>query len=109
MAQLDDVLEKKIQELDEMSITDDSFKDAARAVSDLAETNAKVEGYKSEKKSNFWKIVLGILGLATPFAVSAMDHKAYDRELDKVLEYEKTGGIMSSGSRSVLSGLKFKK
>ena len=109
MTQLEEARDNKVQELNEMSVKDERFPEAAKAVSNLAETCAKIENSKSEKKSNVWKIVLGILGLAAPFAVSAMDHKHYDQELDKVLEYEKTGAIMSSGSKSVLSGLRIKK
>lgn len=109
MEQLDEVLASKIDELNQLSVTDDKFKDATNAVCNLAETNAKIANGKSEKRSNIVKIVLGVVGCITPFVLSAWDKAHYDRELDKVLEYEKTGGIMSTGSKSVLSGLRIGK
>lgn len=109
MEQLDEVLASKIEELNGMSVTDEHFKDATNAVCNLAETNAKIDNAKTEKRSNWWKVALGVIGCITPFVLSAWDKSHYDRELDKVLEYEKTGGIMSTGSKSVLSGLRIGK
>lgn len=109
MAELNEVLQRKIDELDELSVTDPKFKDAASGVCDLAETETKVDAAKSEKKGRFWKWVLAAVAAITPFALSAWDKKHYDAELDKVLEYEKTGAVISTGGKSVLSGLRINK
>ena len=108
-AQLDDILSKKLEEYDAMSVSDEGFKDATNAICNLAETHAKVSTSKTEKKLSWWKIALGALGAITPFVLSAWDKAHYDAELNKVLEYEKTGGIISSGGKSVLGGLKIGK
>jgi hypothetical protein len=107
--QLNDVLASKIEELNGLSVTDENFKDATNAVCNLAETQAKIESHSTEKKLKWWQIALGVVGCVTPFVLSAYDKKHYDMELNKVLEYEKTGGIISSGGKSVLSGLKIGK
>ena len=108
-AQLDDILSKKLEEYDAMSVSDEGFKDATNAICNLAETQAKVSTSKTEKKLSWWKIALGALSAITPFVLSAWDKAHYDAELNKVLEYEKTGGIISSGGKSVLGGLKIGK
>lgn len=108
-AQLDDILSKKLEEYDTMSVSDEGFKDATNAICNLAETQAKVSTSKTERKLSWWKIVLGALGAITPFVLSAWDKAHYDAELNKVLEYEKTGGIISTGGKSVLGGLKIGK
>jgi len=108
-AQLDDILSKKLEEYDAMSVSDEGFKDATNAICNLAETQAKVSTSKTERKLSWWKIALGAIGAITPFVLSAWDKAHYDAELNKVLEYEKTGGIISSGGKSVLGGLKIGK
>ena len=107
--QLNDVLASKIEELNELSVTSEKFKDATNAVCNLAETQAKIESHSTERKLKWWQVLLGVVGCATPFVMSAWDKSHYDRELNKILEYEKTGGIISSGGKSVLSGLKIGK
>ena len=113
MEQLNEVLERKIQERDEMSVTDESFKDAANAVSTLVETNAKVDDLQNElahkKRDSFWsKVLLVVTGVGVPILLKCFDNKNYNDNLDKVLEYEKTGAVISSGGKSVLSGLRRK-
>ena len=44
-AQLNDVLASKIEELNELSVTDEKFKDATNAVCNLAETQVKIENH----------------------------------------------------------------
>lgn len=113
MEQLNEVLERKIQELDEMSVTDECFKDAANAVSTLVETNAKVDDLENElahkKRDSFWsKVLLVATGIGVPILLKVFDTKNYNDNLDKVLEYEKTGAVISSGGKSVLGGLRRK-
>ena len=114
MEQLDEVLAGKINELDEMSVTDERFKDAANAVCNLVDTNNKVKNQDAElqhkKRDGFWsKILLVLTGILVPIGLKLLDQKHYDECLDKTFEYEKTGAVMSSGGRSVLGGLRIRK
>jgi hypothetical protein len=107
--QLDDMISKKIEELDQMSINDEGFKESAQAVSTLVDAQTK-----SDSKESVWAKVgkwsLAALAAVSPFVLNAMSQRKDDERLDKILEYEKTGCVMATGSKSVLSSiLKFKK
>ena len=107
--QLDDMISKKIEELDQMSIKDEGFKESAQAVSTLVDAQTK-----SDNKESVWAKVgkwgLAALAAVSPFVLNAMNNKKDDERLDKILEYEKTGVVMSTGGKSTLSSiLKFKK
>lgn len=104
---LSDVTQAKIEELNSMSVTDENFKDASQAVCNLVETETKT------KKESVWakigKVALAVAGVATPFVLNAVNNRHDNERLDKVLEYEKTGVVMSSGGKHTLSSvLKFK-
>ena len=108
MSKLDEVIEKKIEELDEMHVTDEGFKEASQAVCGLVEAQAKNEN-KTSRWSKIGTFVLAGLGAISPFVINAFNQRKDDERLDKVLEYEKTGAIMSTGSKHVLSSVfKFK-
>ncbi len=107
--QLDDMISKKIEELDEMSVTDDKFKESAQAVSTLVDAQTKSDS-KESKWAKVGKWCLAVLAAVSPFVLNAMGQKKDDERLDKILEYEKTGVVMSTGGKSTLSSiLKFKK
>jgi len=107
MNNLSDVTQAKIEELAEMSITDEGFKEAAQSVCTLVETE-----HKTKKESIWLKIGKGaavVAGLVTPFLLSNLNNCHDNERLDKVLNFEKTGVVMANGSKSVLSScLKFK-
>lgn len=108
MSKLDEVIERKLDEIDEMSVTDDGFKEATQGVSSLIDANTKTES--TEPKWLKWLKGIGIVaGIASPFVLKAMD-QSHDKEcLRETFEYEKTGAIMSTGGKHVLSNaLKFK-
>ena len=104
---LSEVTQAKVDELAEMSITDDGFKEAAQSVCTLVETE-----HKTKKESIWLKIGKGaavVAGIVTPFLLSSLNNRHDNERLDKVLEYEKTGVVMSTGGKSTLSScLKFK-
>ena len=107
--QLDDMISKKIEELDQMSINDEGFKESVQAVSTLIDAQTK-----SDNKESVWAKVgkwsLAALAAISPFVLNAMSQRKDDERLDKILEYEKTGVVMSTGGKSTLSSiLKFKK
>lgn len=107
--QLDDMISKKIEELDSMSIKDEGFKESAQAVSTLVDAQTK-----SDNKESVWAKVgkwsLAALAAVSPFVLNAMSQKKDDERLDKILEYEKTGVVMSTGGKNTLNSiLKFKK
>lgn len=107
--QLDDMISKKIQELDEMSIKDEGFKESAQAVSTLVDAQTKSDG-KESKWAKAGKWCLAALAAVSPWVLNAMSQRKDDERLDKILEYEKTGVVMSTGGKSTLSSiLKFKK
>lgn len=104
---LSEVTQAKIDELNELSVTDDGFKEAAQSVCNLVETENKT------KKESVWakigKVSLAVAGIVTPFVLNALNNRHDNERLDKVLEYEKTGVVMSSGGKQTLSSvLKFK-
>ena len=107
--ELNDVNKAKLEELNEMSVTDEGFKDAANAMSNLIETQAKIEqqekDHKLKVKDTVCKIALGVTAAITPFVLKALDFRHDDEQLDKVLEYEKTGCVMSQGGKHTLSNL----
>jgi len=112
MAEIDisEVTARKIEELNEMSVSDDNFKDAANAVSNLMETQAKIENQKEElkvkKRDSIWgKIGLVATGIIVPFVLNALNNSRDDSRLDKVLEYEKTGVVMSTGGKNVVNSM----
>ena len=107
--QLDDMILKKIEELDSMSIKDEGFKESAQAVSTLVDAQTKSDG-KESKWAKVGKWCLAALAAVSPWVLNAMSQRKDDERLDKILEYEKTGVVMSSGGKSTLSSiLKFKK
>lgn len=107
--QLDDMISKKIEELDEMSITDDKFKESAQAVSTLVDAQTKSDN-KESKWAKVGKWGLAVLAAVSPFVLNAMGQRKDDERLDKILEYEKTGVVMSTGGKNTLNSiLKFKK
>lgn len=104
---LNEVTQAKIDELNEMSVSDEKFKEASQAVCNLVEAENKT------KKESIWakigKVALAVAGVATPFVLNALNNKHDNDRLDKVLEYEKTGVVMSTGGKQTLSScLKFK-
>ena len=107
--ELNDVNKSKLEELNEMSVTDDGFKDAANAVCKMIETQANVENQEKELKVKIkdaiWKIALGVAGIITPFAINAINNHHDDQNLDKVLEYETTGCVMSQGGKQTLNNI----
>jgi len=108
MSKLDEVIGKKLDEIDEMSVTDDGFKEATQAVSSLIDAQTKSES-KESKLGKIGKWALALIAAASPFVLNAMNNRKDDERLNTVLEYEKTGAVMSTGGKSVLSKvLKFK-
>lgn len=103
--ELNEVTQAKLEELSEMSITDDKFKDSATAVCNLVETQAKIDNQNKERKSKILTGIAAFLGLITPFILNAVNNKHDDETLEKVLEYEKTGVVMSSGGKQTLSSI----
>ena len=103
--ELSEVTQTKLEELNEMSVTDEKFKDSANAVCNMIETQAKAENQKNDIG---FKILAGIgtvFGILSPFILNALNNKHQDEQLDKILEYEKTGVIMSKGGNNVLNSV----
>ncbi|MBP5596228.1 MAG: hypothetical protein J6Y02_12655 [Pseudobutyrivibrio sp.] len=110
MERLDEVIATKVEELNEISVKDEKFKDAANAVCNLVETSEKLdiqrEDLSNKKKDNIWgKVLLFATGVAVPFILNAFNNSKDDARLDKVLEYEKTGMIMSTGGKHALNSV----
>lgn len=103
--ELNEVTQTKLEELNEMSVTDEKFKDSANAVCNLMETQAKIENQKKDIKSKIWTGIIAGIGLVTPFIMNALNNKHQDEQLDKILEYEKSGVIMSKGGNNVLNSV----
>ena len=75
--EMNEVLEKKVKELEEMSVKDDGFKDAVNGVCNLMETTNKIESQEKErsdkKRDNFWsKVLLVATSIAVPIGLSVI-------------------------------------
>ncbi len=103
--ELSEVTQTKLEELNEMSVTDDKFKDSANAVCNLMETQAKIENQKKDIKSKIWMGILTAAGLITPFIMNALNNKHDDEILEKTFAYEKDGVILSSGGKHALNSV----
>lgn len=108
--ELNEVANEKLEELSKMNIDDEHFKDASNAVCNLIETQAKVTNQEAEtkakKKDSWWKNILLVLtGVIVPFVLNAFNQRHDDALLDKTLEYEKTGAIISTGGKSTINQL----
>lgn len=103
--ELKEVTQAKLEELNEMSVTDEKFKDSANAVCNLIETQSKIDNQKKDFKSKIWMGILTAAGLITPFIMNALNNKHDDEILEKTFAYEKDGVILSSGGKHALNSV----